>query len=152
MVTPDRLDTRRPAVRMNASTRLRRWAARRARQLFRVSLVLTVGLVLGLSGVLIWREASLIGLPEIGDPFDVAAVSATKPGDEHDAFVFFRKATAKLRPWPAVPLTVDRAGPAVGWSKADPRLREWVEANREALELFRKAAEQPDGIAQPAAR
>jgi hypothetical protein len=30
----------------------------------------------------------------------------------------------------------------VPWSKADPKLRAWVEANRQVLELFKQGAEQ----------
>ena len=31
------------------------------------------------------------------------------------------------------------------WSNVDPKLREWVEANRPALELFQQGADQADG-------
>src|SRR5207247_9402982 len=34
-------------------------------------------------------------------------------------------------------------------TRADPKLRQWADANREALELFQQGAEQPDA-AQPA--
>jgi hypothetical protein len=113
-------------------------------------LVLSLGLALFLAVVLIGREVSLIGLPDIGDPFDVNEVYAAKVSDEQNAFVFFRQATAKFRPRPVLPRAEGLAGPAVGWSKADPKMREWVEANREALDLFRQAAEQSDGVAHPA--
>ena len=42
-------------------------------------------------------------------------------------------------------MEVIRRGPAVGWSQADPELREWAEANRHALELFRQGADRSDG-------
>ncbi len=32
---------------------------------------------------------------------------------------------------------------------ANPKLREWVEANRQALELFLQGAEQPDARSRP---
>ena len=38
----------------------------------------------------------------------------------------------------------------VPWSKTDPKLREWVEANRPAVDLFQQGAEQSDGISRPA--
>jgi hypothetical protein len=37
----------------------------------------------------------------------------------------------------------------MGWSKTDPKLRGWLLANRDALDLFRQGAEQADGIAHP---
>ena len=37
----------------------------------------------------------------------------------------------------------------VSWSQADPKLREWVEANRQAIELFQQGADQSDA-ANPA--
>jgi hypothetical protein len=100
-------------------------------------------------GVLIWRAASLIGLPDVGDPFDVAAAGPAGIPDDQDAFVLFRRATARLRPMPELPRSVNIAGPVGGWSKADPELRRWVESNREAMELFRRGAAQPDGNAHP---
>ena len=38
---------------------------------------------------------------------------------------------------------------AVSWSQADPKSREWVEANRQAIELFQQGADQSDA-ANPA--
>jgi len=131
------------------SVRLRKWAARRTRQLLRVLSALTFALGVGAIAVFMWRAACLVGLPDIGDPFDAATM---RPGDlraEQDAFAILRQASAKLRPWPDLPRAVLSAGPAVGWSKAVPKLREWVEANREALALFKRAAEQADGWAHP---
>jgi len=139
-----------PALaRPNTRARLRKWAARRTRQLLRVLSALTFVLVLCAAAVFIWRQTSLVNLPDIGDPFDVATMRAgTLPGDR-DAFVIFRQAKSKLGPLPGLPRAVLNAGPAVGWSKADPKIREWVEANREALDLFKVGAEQPDGWAHP---
>jgi len=151
MSTRDEPVTRVSAVRQNLSPRLQRWAARRTRQLLRVFLALSFVLVLMATAALIWRGTCLINLPDIGDPFDVATVYAGEVPDDRNAFILFRQAGSKLRPQPVVPRAVPNAGPAAGWSKADPRIREWVEANREALELFRRGAEQADGLAHPAA-
>jgi hypothetical protein len=143
-------DTAGPAAGTENSARLRRWAARRARQLSRVAVVLAFVLACGVVGVLIWRSASLLGLPDVGDPFDGAAVDGVAVPADRDAFVFFRRARARLRPMPAMPRSVMIAGPVGGWSKADPELRRWVESNREAMEAFRQGAAQPDGIAHAA--
>jgi hypothetical protein len=48
---------------------------------------------------------------------------------------------------PELPRPVRLAGPQLGWSKVDPKMREWVDANRQALDLFRRGAEQVDGLA-----
>ena len=53
--------------------RFRRWAARRARQFSIAVLILTGILVVGACGVMLRRATCLIGLPDVGDPFDVAA-------------------------------------------------------------------------------
>ena len=139
----------REAVGMGSWTRLRGWAARRSRQLLRIVLAFAVVLVCGAAGALIWRAASLFGLPDVGDPFDVAAVDDAGVSADHDAFVFLERASDRLRPRPQLSQTAANAGPVVDWSKADPELRRWVEANREVMELFRQGAAQPDGNAHP---
>src|SRR5262249_33448195 len=72
-----------------------------------------------------------------------------KVSDDDDAFVTFRRAAARLSREPDLPRSVRSAGPDVGWSRADPKLRQWGEANREALDLFKRAAGQSDGVAHP---
>jgi hypothetical protein len=124
----------------NSDSRFRRWAARRARQLMMAMLVLTVILVLGALGVLVRRATSLIGLPDIGDPFNVAAFRAVRVPDDEDAFVLFRQAAAKLGPLPDLPMAVRHSSRTVPWSQVDGKLREWLEANRPALSLFREGA------------
>jgi hypothetical protein len=106
-------------------------------------------LLLVACGALIKRSTSLIGLPDIGEPFDVAAFRSFRIQDDQDAVVLLRQAAAKLPKLPSVPMEVIRRGPTVGWSQADPKLREWAEANRHALELFRQATDRSDGIPHP---
>ena len=77
-----------------------------------------------------WRGASLLGLPDVGDPFDVAAFRGFRVPEDQDAILLLRQAQAKLSRMPGLPNTVMRAGPVVGWSKSAPELREWVMANR----------------------
>jgi hypothetical protein len=127
-------------------SRLRGYLVRRGRQLRRALLVLTLGLLF-LAGVLeAWRGARMIGLPDIGDPFDVAEFRAFRVPEEQDAFVLLRQAQEKLlSPMPHIPVALRRPGPD-RWSTAAPDLREWVNANRDVLEMFRDAAERPDGI------
>jgi hypothetical protein len=115
------------------------------RQLLRVIVVLTVCVAIAASAFAIWWLNSLNGLPDIGDPFDVAAFRAFRiPGDQN-AFAFLRRAHekhARFRgrdgkgPYPD--------DPKFSWSIANPKLREWAGENREALELFLQGANQPD--------
>ena len=128
-------------------TRLRGYLVRRARQLARLLLFLTIGLLF-LAGVLEgWRGASLIGLPDIGDPFDVTAFRVFRIPDDQDAALLLRQAHEMLTAMPGLPSAVLQAGPVAGWSKAAPELRDWVMANRGVLEMFRDAADRPDANA-----
>ena len=151
---PDELET---GTAVSASgteppTRLRSWAARRLRQLRRAVLALAFLLACGAAGVMVWRSVSLIGLPDVGDPFDVAAEEAMAIPEDRDAFAYLRRAEGRLGRMPEIERSVRVAGPVGAWSKADPALRRWVESNREAMELFRHAAAQADGIAHPGRR
>lgn len=140
--------TRASTPRQDPSTRLRRWAARRTRQLFRVVLALSFFTVFVTTVVLIGRQLCLFNRPDVGDPFNVASEFAAPVPDDRDAFNLFRQAQAKLRLWwPDIPRSVLHAGPEACWKTMDPKLRAWVEANREALELFRRGAERPGGWA-----
>ena len=127
---------------MARRTKLLQLLRKRLRQLLRVTLVLAICLAVAAAAFAIWWLTSLNGLPDIGDPFDVAAFRAFSIPDDQNAFTFLRRASQMLTPGPLT-------SPSVSWSQADPKLREWVEANRQALELFQQGAEQSDA-AQPA--
>jgi hypothetical protein len=96
----------------------------------------------------IYRSVGVIGLPDVGDPFDVAAFRAFRVPPDEDAFILLREAQEKTSRMPALSLTVRRAGP-VAWSKVAPEMRDWLSQNRDALEKLLAAAERPDGIANP---
>lgn len=119
-----------------ASPKLAGLLRKRLRQLMRALLVLAVCLAVAGGGFAIWRVTSLNGLPDIGEPFDVAAFRAHRVPDEHNAFTFLQRADEAL--------TASPSSPEVFWSQADPKLRGWVEANRQALDLFLQGAEQTD--------
>jgi hypothetical protein len=127
-------------------SRLRRWLGRRARQLLWLTAILAVATVVIAAGVILSRATRLIGLPDVGDPFDVAAFRTreTLPADQ-DANVLIRQAAAKVSKRPPA-VAVRQVGTTNGWSKIDPKLRQWLEANRDALALFRRGVERPDGI------
>ena len=114
------------------------------------SLVLAVCVAVAAAALAIWWLNSLNGLPDIGDPFDVAAFRAFSVPDDQNAFTFLRRANEKLTPIRGS----GREGAypddsKFSWSIANPKLREWAGENREALELFLQGAEQADA-AHPA--
>jgi hypothetical protein len=124
---------------------------KRLRQLLRATLVLTIFLAVALSALAIWWLTSLNGLPDIGDPFDVAAFRAFSVPDDQNAFTSLRRARGKLTPLRA-PTWGEGANPEdlkFSWSIANPIWREWTAANREAFDLFLQAADRPDA-SQPA--
>ena len=109
---------------------------KRLRQLLRVTLVLAICFALAATAFAIWWLTSLNGLPDIGDPFDVAAFRAFRVSDDQNAFTYLQRANQKLTPFLFTP--------SCSWAREDPKMREWVEANRQPLELFRQGAEQTD--------
>ena len=131
---------------MTKEHRLRRYLARRGRQLLRMLLFCAIALALGAGALEIYRGASMIGLPDIGDPFDVSAFTAFSVDPDQDAYVLLREAREKLT---QMPFLRRNTGASLSWSKATPELRDWAAANRLPLELFRKAAELPDAIPNP---
>jgi hypothetical protein len=137
-----------PAAVSGTSQKLLQLLRKRLRQLARVTLVLAICLAVAASAFAIWWLNSLNGLPDIGEPFDVAAFRAFRVPDDQNAFAFLRRAIEKLTPirsWEG-PYP---DGPKFSWSIANPKTREWAGENREALELFLQGADRPDA-AMPA--
>ena len=131
--------------------RFKAYLKRRARQFSYLLLFLVLGLLFLAAVLEIYRGASLLGLRDIGDPFDVAAFRSFRVADDQDAIAVLRDINEKLKaaPMPSLPRAVRRLGPNVGWSKAAPEIRDWVTAHREVLAMFQAAAERPDGIPNP---
>jgi hypothetical protein len=136
-----------PAAVSGTSQKLLQLLRKRLRQLARVTFALAIGLALAATALAIWWLTSLNGLPDIGEPFDVAAFRAFSIPDDQNAFAFLRRAIEKLTPirsWEG-PYP---DGPKLSWSIANPKVREWAGENREALEVFLQGADRPDA-AQP---
>jgi hypothetical protein len=127
-----------PAAVRGTSSKTLQLLRKRLRQLGRIVFVVTIGLAVAAGALAIWWLNSLNGLPDIGDPFDVAAFRSFTLPDEKNAFTFFR------RSWK----TIDPIYGG-GWSETNPEFRAFVEANRPAVELFINGAEQGDGISGP---
>jgi hypothetical protein len=136
-----------PAAVIGTSSKTLQLLRKMVRQLLHVMLVLTICLAVAATALAIWWLTSLNGLPDIGDPFDVATVRAVRIANEQNAFAFFRHANERMGRIPLSSSQLDSAG-TVAWSVADPEVRAWVEANRPALELFLRGAECPDGISR----
>ena len=122
-------DSRRaaPAAAIGASSKLVQLLRKRLRQLLRVTLVLAICLVLAATGSAIWWLTSLNELPDIRDPFDVAAFRALCVTEDQNAFALLRRADEMLTP---VPSSLE-----VTWAQANSKLREWVAANHRATGL-----------------
>ena len=120
-----------------------RWLGKSRRRIWGVVSVLLAMI----AGPPLWWAVQLVGLPDIGEPFDVQAFHSLSIPDDRNAFVFYHQAAALLKP-------LDRSDPSkgirvdllLGWSKAAPEVRRWVEENREALALYRQGAERPDAL------
>ena len=118
-----------------------RWIRRSRRRIWTAVLVLLTIIVIPP----LWWTVQLLGLPDIGEPFDVKAFRAFTIPDDRNAFVFYRQAAAVLKPMKqtGVPMAYD---PFVRWSKAVSKVQEWVAENRGALALYRQGSERPDAL------
>jgi hypothetical protein len=127
-----------PAAVSGTSSKTFQLLRKRLRQLLRVTLVLAICLTVAATASAIWWLTSLNGLPDIGDPFDVAAIRTFSLPDDQNAFTFFQRAWKAVEP--------NYFG---DWSETNPEFRAFVAANRPAVELIIKGAEQVDGISGP---
>ena len=95
-----------------------------------------------------WWATQLWGLPDVGDPFDVAACDAARVPDDRNAFLHYRDATAmmtaalyKIQATYTVEASCDFTG---NWSDANPAWRDFLARSGEALAAFRAGSEKPD--------
>ena len=92
----------------------------------------------------IWRIRSLDGLPDVGDPFDVAA--ALRPidlRDEQNAYVAYAAVDSVPFRWPQELAKVNFK--TLTWSSGQS-VRDFVAQKRPALELWREGSERPDAL------
>jgi hypothetical protein len=107
-------------------------------------LILLYVLILAISGVLLWRAASLRGLPDVGDPFDIGAFSrSSEVPDEQNAAILYRQAGARLKEFKNAGIRFDKM---LDWDTADEPVRVWSTENHEALEIWLKASRQPRAL------
>ncbi len=120
----------------------RAWLSKSRRRIW-VAAIVTLSIV---ASPFVWWALQLIGLPDIGDPFDVAAFDALTIPDERNAFVLYTRAANLLVARPnTIPLNT-RVGGLTRWSQATPETRRWTEDNRDALAVYLRGAERPDAL------
>ncbi len=95
----------------------------------------------------LWWSVQLIGLPDVGDPFDVQAFRSFTIPDDQNAVVLYLKAGDRLKPLDtSSPKQGEKIDPHVPWSQAHPGVRLWLEENREAMAIYRQGTERPDAF------
>ncbi|HWE38350.1 MAG TPA: hypothetical protein VG406_17395 [Isosphaeraceae bacterium] len=116
----------------------------RARGRWRLALALLYLLILAVAAALTWRAFSLWDLPDVGEPFDVAAFTTCDVPDDQNAFALYQKAAAMLRPLrdpSGKEVSMQDLGISKRWATAGPLARAWHELNRGALETWRAGTE-----------
>ena len=116
------------------------------RLMWRIVLLGVSGSVVTAAVLIAWRLTALLGLPRAKDSFDMAAFRAFEVPAERDAFDIYPVAAARFKRF-ANP--DDWFGPleaAVGrgWQAAGKEAQSWLIENREALDLWRQAADRPE--------
>ncbi len=106
------------------------------RRIRRLTLALAALALAGSTAFVTWWNTTLVGLPDVGDPFDVEAFSRPIP-DETNAFVLYKQASALLPKEPDSNSNND-------WKTADSEQRAWFDRSQKALAIWRKGTERPD--------
>ena len=97
----------------------------------------------GGSAFLTWWLTTLNGLPDIGDPFDVASFIDRRVPDDENAFLLYREAVKRLPPGPSGDVSFE-------WETAGEAEKGWLERSREALGVWRRGTERPKAFYLPA--
>ena len=118
------------------------------RLMWRVGLLALLAAAMSAAVLMAWRLTSLWGLPRVSEPFDVAAFRMAQVPAERDAFALYPLFGARFQPigadfWKHPVHGIVRRGLA-SWPQADANIQSWLVKNREALELWRQAADRPE--------
>jgi hypothetical protein len=114
----------------------------------RIALAMLYTLIIAWVGLLGWRTSRLEGLPDLGEPFDTRALRALRIPDDRNAFTLFAQAAAKAR----FSDFIERryVSGAYKWPVPDdPELVAYMDANAEALELWRRGCERDEALCIP---
>ena len=120
----------------------------RARGWTRVGLLFVYFLTLLVVGVLGWRWMQLWNLPDIGEPFDVAAFEKVVVPDKDNAMIAYGEASKLLISSGSsrYAVTSQKVWSVLDWDAADPEVRRWVDDNRPAMEIWLNATRLPDAM------
>jgi hypothetical protein len=100
---------------------------------------------IAVGGLWIWGLRSLKGLPDVGDPFDLAeARRRVGVPDGENAYVDYVDAARLLAPRPATLSRVDLT--KLSWSDAGTNVREYVEQNGAALSKWREGTQRDGAV------
>jgi len=115
------------------------------RLIWRIALLGLLASVATASVLIALRLTSLWGLPNTSEPFDTAAFRSPEFTTDRDMIALYPLAADRFKPfvdhewfnplWTAVQR---------GWQTADKDIQSWLAQNREALDLWRQAAERPE--------
>ncbi|HWE38857.1 MAG TPA: hypothetical protein VG406_20070 [Isosphaeraceae bacterium] len=109
----------------------------------RHAIVIAAVVVVGWVGFGLWWNWSLAGLPDIGDPFDVAEFERSRQvAPEDDAAPNYVRASGLLRR--VIWFGRGREWNIQRWEEADPAKRRDLETDRAALDLWFQATEKPN--------
>jgi hypothetical protein len=100
-----------------------------------------------IAGPVLWWSIQLMGLPDAGEPFDVAAFRSARIPDDRNAYVLYEQAARSLaRPVPKFRWSPMNPFQETPQPKGAAEARRWVESNREAMELYRRGTDRPDAM------
>ena len=124
-------------------------AIERTRGWRRLGLIALYGIIVVVAGALLWRRSQLAGLPDVGEPSDVAAARSTaRVPDDRNAFVPYRQAAQRYREMTAAE-SASFSNANLAWSRADATIRGWVAAHDEAIALLSLGSARPDFFLEP---
>jgi len=122
---------------------------------------LVIGVAIAFVPALVgYRLYELFAVPEVGEPFDVAAFTSYTLPDAQNAYTHYRKAVALY----VREETVIASDPTFkseefwtnrteaekeGWEHANPAVRRWVEVNRPALDEWKRGADLSESLKVP---
>ena len=90
-------------------------------------------------------------LPDVGEPFDVAAHGTVEIADEDNVFVLYRQAVAIMHPSDDL-VSIEGAYDNLesareeGWHVANDDVRKWFDENREAMAIWLRGTEKPNAV------
>jgi hypothetical protein len=119
------------------------WPAR-LRVLRVLGKLMLAGLFLVVFTVGVCRVTRMIGLPDVGDPFEPRAQDPQSRAGGDSMVVYAQAAGQLMRSVGGDGPTTSRSSPLlITWADAPPARRRWVQVNRESLDLFRRGSELP---------